>query len=170
MTQLLLLPHLFCSDIVQNVEQSLQAPHVTAKLESKDGTEVYASAHIDGISSSWSRLKFMLSSNATADAAQLTLYIEGEANLAVRLVSLFPAENVKGEMLQPFRADILQYLKDLHPRSGLCQALYSSLAALQLCFRMQPCYVLDEPGYTFLHCLLPEGSLLTKGLPFLGLF
>ncbi len=58
----------------------------------------------------------MLTSN-TADAkAQLTLYIEGEADLAVRLVSLFPAENVKGAVLQPFRPDLLQYLKDLQPR------------------------------------------------------
>ena len=94
----------------------MQAQHVTAKLESEDGETVYASAEINDISSSWSHPKIMLTSNGTDTSAQLTLYIEGEANLAVRLVSLFPAENVKGDVLQPFRADLLQYLKDLRPR------------------------------------------------------
>ncbi|DBA87466.1 TPA: aspartate-semialdehyde dehydrogenase-like protein [Trebouxia sp. C0004] len=90
--------------------------HVNAKLESETGKEVYASADIGDISSSWSHSKVMLTSNATDAKAQLTLYVKGEADLAVRLVSLFPAENVKGAVLQPFRPDLLQYLKDLRPR------------------------------------------------------
>lgn len=96
----------------------MQAQHVTAKLESEDSKTVYASAEINNISSSWSHPKIMLTSNSTDASAQLTLYIEGEVDLAVRLVSLFPAENVQGDVLQPFRADLLQYLKDLHPRSA----------------------------------------------------
>ncbi len=94
----------------------LQEPRVTAKLESGTGKEVYASADISHISNSWSHSKVMLTSNATDAKAQLTLYIEGKADLAVRLVSLFPAENVKGAVLQPFRPGLLQYLKDLQPR------------------------------------------------------
>lgn len=94
---------------------------MTAKLESRDGTAVYASADISNISTSWSHTKVMLNSNGTDAAAQLTLHIDGQAETAVRLVSLFPAENVRGEVLQPFRQDILQYLKDLRPRSGLLQ-------------------------------------------------
>ena len=94
----------------------LQEPHLTAKLESETGDEVYASADIGDISNSWSHVKLMLTSNATDAKAQLTLYIEGEADLAVRLVSMFPADNVEGAVLQPFRPDLLQYLKDLQPR------------------------------------------------------
>ncbi len=94
----------------------LQEPRVTAKLESETGKEVYASADIGDVSNSWSHSKVMLTSNATDAKAQLTLYIEGEADLAVRLISLFPAENVKGAVLQPFRPELLQYLKDLRPR------------------------------------------------------
>lgn len=60
----------------------------------------------------------MLTSNGTDPEAQLTLYVDGKADLAVRMLSLFPAENVKGEVLQPFRTDILEYLKDLKPRYG----------------------------------------------------
>ena len=105
----------------------LQAPRVTAKLESKDGKNVYASADIGGISSSWSHSKLMLTSSDTDDKAQLTLYIDGEAGVAVRLVSLFPAENVQGEVLQPFRPDILQYLKELRPRYNLFVSITSPL-------------------------------------------
>lgn len=94
----------------------LQEQRVTAKLESETGKEVYASADIGDISNSWSHSKVMLTSNATDAGAQLTLYVDGEADLAVRLVSLFPAENVKGAVLQPFRPDLMQYLKDLQPR------------------------------------------------------
>lgn len=104
------------------VHMAAQAPQVTAKLESADGKRVYASADIDDVLSSWSHPKIMLTSNATDDKAQLTLYVDGEADLAVRLISLFPAENVKGEVLQPFRPDILQYLKDLYPRFDLLKS------------------------------------------------
>lgn len=88
------------------------------KLESKDGETVYASADIKDISSSWKHPKIMLTSNGTDPTAQLTLYISGAADVSLRMLSLFPAENVKGDVLQPFRPDLLQYLKDLKPRSA----------------------------------------------------
>ena len=37
-------------------------------------------------------------------------------DLSIKMLSLFPAENVQGDVLQPFRTDILEYLKDLKPR------------------------------------------------------
>ena len=59
----------------------------------------------------------MLTSNGTDPTAQLTLYVHGQAlDLSIKMLSLFPAENVKGEVLQPFRTDILEYLKALKPR------------------------------------------------------
>ncbi len=101
----------------------LQAPQVTATLESQDGNTVYASADIGDISSAWKHPKIMLTSNATDASAQLTLYISGAADVSVRMVSLWPAQNVKGEVLQPFRPDLLQYLKDLKPRC--CQSFFA---------------------------------------------
>ncbi|KAL0055122.1 hypothetical protein WJX82_007357 [Trebouxia sp. C0006] len=93
-----------------------EAPQVTATLESQDGNTVYASADIGEISSAWKHPKIMLKSNGTDASAQLTLYINRAADVSLKMVSLWPAQNVKGEVLQPFRPDLLQYLKDLKPR------------------------------------------------------
>ncbi len=101
----------------------LQAPQVTATLESQDGKTVYASADIGDISSAWKHPKIMLTSNGTDASAQLTLYINGAADVSLRMVSLWPAQNVKGQVLQPFRPDLLQYLKDLKPRC--CHSLFA---------------------------------------------
>lgn len=77
----------------------------------------------------------MLHSNATDDTAQLTLYIQGPAVIAVRLVSLFPAENVEGDVLQPFRPDLLQYLKDLQPRSDTFPQFFFPFLFLYLSYK-----------------------------------
>lgn len=59
----------------------------------------------------------MLTSNGTDPTAQLTLYVHEQAvDVSIKMLSLFPAKNVKGDVLQPFRTDILEYLKDLKPR------------------------------------------------------
>lgn len=87
------------------------------RLESQDRETVYASAEVTDISSTWRHSKIMLTSNGTDPTAQLTLYVHGPAvDMSIKMLSLFPAENVKGEVLQPFRSDILEYLKDLKPR------------------------------------------------------
>nr|QOL01194.1 putative extracellular protein TR9_006 [Trebouxia lynnae] len=100
----------------ESADLANQAPQITVQLESQDRQTVYASAAIEDISASLRHLKLMLASNGTDPNAQLTLFVHGKADLAIRMLSLFPAENVKGEVLQPFRTDILQYLKDLKPR------------------------------------------------------
>lgn len=107
------------------LSSSMQAFQVTVKLESQKGKTVYASADINNISSGWKHPKVMLSSNGTDPSAQLTIYINGAADISLKMVSLWPAENVKGEVLQPFRPDLLQYLKDLKPR---CDHLFSLLS------------------------------------------
>ena len=109
----------------------LQALQVTATLKSQDGSIVYASADIGDISSAWSHPKIMLTSNGTDPSAQLTLYINGAADVSLRMVSLWPAQNVKGEVLQPFRPDLLQYLKDLKPRC--CQSLFAFIQLAHSC-------------------------------------
>lgn len=106
----------------------LQAPQVTATLESQDGKTVYASADIGDISSAWKHPKIMLTSNGTDASAQLTLYVNGAADISLRMVSLWPAENVKGEVLQPFRPDLRQYLKDLKPRCCHSDFAFGQLA------------------------------------------
>ena len=107
------------------LSSSMQAFQVTVKLESQNGKTVYASADINDISSGWKHPKVMLRSNGTDPSAQLTMYINGAADISLRMVSLWPAENVKGEVLQPFRPDLLQYLKGLKPR---CAHLLSLLS------------------------------------------
>ena len=107
------------------LSSSMQASQVTVKLESTDGKTVYASADINNISSGWKHPKVMLTSNGTDPSAQLTMYINGAADVSLKMVSLWPAENVKGEVLQPFRPDLLQYLKDLKPRCDHLSSLLS---------------------------------------------
>ena len=91
---------------------------MTVQLESQDRQTVYAAAEVPDVSAAWQHPKITLTSNFTDANAQLTLYIHGKADVSVRMLSLFPAENVKGDVLQPFRSDILGYLKDLKPRSA----------------------------------------------------
>lgn len=96
-----------------------QEPQITVQLESQDRETVYASAEVKDVSSSWNHSKMMLTSNGTDPNAQLTLYVHGrDVELSIRMLSLFPAENIKEDGLQPFRTDILEYLKDLKPRYG----------------------------------------------------
>ncbi len=112
----------------------LQGPRVTAKLESEGGETVYASAEVKDISSAWTHPKIKLTSNGTDPNAQLTLYVHGAADISFRMVSVFPEENVKGDVLQPFRPDLLQYLKDLKPRyPALDPRFYSAVKPSCLC-------------------------------------
>ena len=126
---------------------------MTAKLESEDGKEVYASATLDNITSYWSHSKVMLTSNCTDSTAQVTLYIEEEADLAIRLVSLFPAENVQEEELQPFRTDMLQYLKDLQPRLLCCAVLCCAVLCCAVLCSVFPCAANFLPCGA-LHCAM----------------
>ena len=123
----------------------LQAPHMTATLESQDGKTIYASADVSDISSAWKHPKIMLTSNGTDPSAQLTLYINGAADMSLRMVSLWPAQNVKGEVLQPFRPDLLRYLKDLKPRC--CHSLSAFTQPADSCI-LTACDVPASDGST----------------------
>ncbi|KAL3133328.1 aspartate-semialdehyde dehydrogenase-like protein, variant 2 [Trebouxia sp. C0009 RCD-2024] len=101
----------------ETTDSANQAPQVTVQLESQDKRTVYAAAEVKDVSPSWNHSKIMLTSNGTDPTAQLTLYVHDQhVELSIRMLSLFPAENIKGDVLQPFRTDILDYLKDLKPR------------------------------------------------------
>ena len=141
----------------------LQAPQVTATLESQDGNTVYASADIGDISSAWKHPKMMLTSNGTDPSAQLTLYINGAADVSLKMVSLWPAQNVKGEVLQPFRPDLLQYLKDLKPRC--CHSLFSLAQLAHSCILIAYHALASKCGVqlaTLLHILTSTARLLSS--------
>lgn len=62
---------------------------------------------------------------AVDPAARLAITFDGGGSLLVDIVSLFPAKNIArsggGINPWPFRTDLLQMLKDLHPRQGAAE-------------------------------------------------
>ena len=103
-------------------DAALQAPAVVAvSLQSRDGRAQYASTTFTNISTTWQQLSATLTTQATGDA-QLAIESQGGADVALEFVSLLPAANVQAQgKLQnpfPFRADLLQMLRDLKPRWG----------------------------------------------------
>ena len=92
---------------------------MAVSLQSKDGRVKYASTTFTNISTTWQHLSATLTTETTGDA-QLAIEVQGRAGVALEFVSLLPAANVQAQgNLQnpfPFRADLLQMLRDLKPR------------------------------------------------------
>ena len=101
---------------------ALQAPTTVAvSLQSKDGHVKYVSTTFTNISTTWQQLSATLTTETSGDA-QLAIEAQGGAEVALEFVSLLPVANVQaqGNMQNPFpfRADLLQMLRDLKPRWG----------------------------------------------------
>ncbi|MFL6414408.1 MAG: alpha-L-arabinofuranosidase C-terminal domain-containing protein [Bryobacteraceae bacterium] len=80
---------------------------LTVALEGNDGT-VYGQAQIDGLKPAWNRFSVSLASSGTDPAAHLTITSAGSGTFWLNMVSLRSGED-------PFRADLLEKLKDLKP-------------------------------------------------------
>lgn len=78
---------------------------VTVALESLDGNKTYASTKLTGISNSWKKYPFLLTSNANDPKARLAVYIESKGKLWIDQVVLLGTgtEQFKG---LPIKADI----------------------------------------------------------------
>jgi alpha-N-arabinofuranosidase len=72
----------------------------TGKLENFDGT--------------WKRYEVIVKADATADRAQLNLYLDEPGQLDLDMVSLFPVDTWKGRS-NGLRKDLVQLLYDMHP-------------------------------------------------------
>ena len=79
----------------------------------------YANLTLTGVSGSWQRYSGELLPSATDTDARLAVLFDGPGTIVIDSVSLFPTENVRqGQGMMnpwPFRQDLLQAMKDLHP-------------------------------------------------------
>ncbi|MHA4896686.1 beta-L-arabinofuranosidase domain-containing protein [Pedobacter sp. PWIIR3] len=84
--------------------EKLKGP-VTVAIESADGSKIYALKKLSGISASWKKFSFELTTNTNDPNARLTVYIESKGKLWVDQVVLMGTgtEQFKG---LPIRADI----------------------------------------------------------------
>ncbi len=84
------------------------------RVEVVDGREVIASGKIDAFTSEWKHYETVVHADATADKAQLNLYVDEPGAIDLDMVSLFPVDTWKGRP-NGLRKDLVQLLADMHP-------------------------------------------------------
>lgn len=86
---------------------------MTASLEGAGG-QVYARADADvAAAGSWQRVDFSMTASGEDDQARAVIRVDTECGILIGFASLMPAETYMGHGL---RRDIVQFLKDSHPR------------------------------------------------------
>ena len=90
---------------------------ITVSIVSNDGTSVYATAQVDGITSDWKSYDVTLKTSSgippTAQA-KLVLSVQNPGTVWLSLVSLFPP--TWGDQPNGFRKDLLQMLINMNPK------------------------------------------------------
>lgn len=79
-----------------------------------DSGKEIASGKLDGFTGEWKRYETTIHASATADKAQLNLYVDEPGSIDFDMVSLFPVDTWKGRP-NGLRKDLVQLLADMHP-------------------------------------------------------
>jgi alpha-L-arabinofuranosidase len=87
---------------------------LNARLESADGSQVYAQTSFNGLTTGWQKFTASLVSSATDTNARLALSITNAATVWLDIVSLFPQATFRNRA-NGMRADIANRLDDLRP-------------------------------------------------------
>jgi len=87
---------------------------LTVALETEDGA-VCGKIEFNGIGGEWKKLEGIITSDRTADDARLVITADGEGDLYLDMVSLFPQDTFAGRK-NGMRKDLGQALKDLDPK------------------------------------------------------
>ncbi len=87
---------------------------ISARLQSADGSQVYAQASFGGLTTNWQKFAAPLVSSATDTNARLVLAIANVGTVWLDVVSLFPHATFRNRA-NGMRADIAQMLDDLRP-------------------------------------------------------
>jgi len=87
---------------------------ITARLESADGSQVYAQAVLTGIASAWQHFTAPLVSSGTGTNARLVLAISNPGTVWLDMVSLFPQATYHNRV-NGLRPDLAEKIADLHP-------------------------------------------------------
>ena len=86
---------------------------IRATLTDAAGHEI-GSGKLEGFESGWKRYETIIRANATAEKAQLNLFVDGTGYVDLDMVSLFPVDTWKGRP-NGLRKDLVQLLYDMHP-------------------------------------------------------
>jgi alpha-N-arabinofuranosidase len=84
------------------------------RAEVMDGHKAIASGKLEGFTGEWKKYETVIHAGATADRAQLNLYVDGTGSIDLDMVSLFPVDTWKGRP-NGLRKDLVQLLADMHP-------------------------------------------------------
>ncbi|HKI68177.1 MAG TPA: carbohydrate binding domain-containing protein, partial [Verrucomicrobiae bacterium] len=87
---------------------------VSARLESADGTQVYAQTSFHGITNGWQKFTASLIPNETDTNAQLVLGIAQSGTVWLDVISLFPHATFHNRP-KGMRADVANMLDAMHP-------------------------------------------------------
>ncbi len=87
-------------------------------LQGKDSGKVYGEATFEGVTTSWQKYSANITTNTTDFHAEVAVQLLHPGSVLVDSLSLFPGGNLRPgwQNPYPFRADLLQLLKDLKPR------------------------------------------------------
>ncbi|MDN3669533.1 alpha-L-arabinofuranosidase C-terminal domain-containing protein [Echinicola jeungdonensis] len=85
---------------------------VTTKL--LDRNEVIGKGSVSGFTDEWKEYKIVMNSSKTLDGVQFQLLLEGEGELDVDMISMFPEDTWKGHK-RGLRKDLVQLLADMDP-------------------------------------------------------
>ncbi len=86
----------------------------TLRAEVVDGTKVIANGRLENFTGEWKRYETTLHATATADHAQLNLYVDEPGEIYLDMISLYPVDTWMGRS-NGLRKDIVQLLADMHP-------------------------------------------------------
>lgn len=79
-----------------------------------DGGKAIASGKLEGFTGGWKHYETVIHADATADHAQLNLYVDEPGSVDLDMVSLYPVDTWKGRP-NGLRRDLVQLLADMHP-------------------------------------------------------
>lgn|GEM_PF-132787 len=88
---------------------------IEVSLRSEDGSVVYASAELKGITDEWKKFECVLEPNRTSDTARLQVLVKGTGTVDMDMISLFPQRTWKNRP-NGARYDLAKMISDLKPK------------------------------------------------------
>ncbi|MCH7410526.1 alpha-L-arabinofuranosidase [Belliella sp. DSM 111904] len=88
--------------------------NLSLKAQLAKGRNILADVNIEGLTRDWQEYEVMLTASETADQVNFKILLEGEGELDIDMISLFPEDTWKGRK-RGLRKDIVQLLADMNP-------------------------------------------------------
>lgn len=88
---------------------------IEVSITNEDGTEVYASALLDGVTEEWKKIRCVLQASQSSTTARLQILMKEVGVLNIDMVSLFPQKTWKGRK-NGVRCDLGEMLGEMKPK------------------------------------------------------